>query len=208
MKKDMLAFIGMIIGLIIILATFFLPWYSTQVSGGGQEMNSDMYLDRTEMEFMGSKITQSNEGIAFLNNTLYFIILTFIMTILALIGVIGFYYNLGNRDNMRKIGVIFGITTFIIAISSIFYFMIVALNQMQEARSMYFSTSGAEDTLPDISFWWSTEINGTQLSAGPGYAWYFMIIAGIIVLISAVLLYKCRASETQKVMQTSLPPTE
>jgi len=80
--------------------------------------------------------------------------------------------------------------------------MIGALNQMQETRDMYFSFSGAEDTLPDIGFWWSTNVNGAQLSAGPGFAWYLMIIAGIIVLISAILLYKYRVPQIQKVLQT------
>jgi len=103
MNKNVLTSVCIIIGVVIILISFFLPWYNTKVVSGGVELGSSLYLDRGEMDIIGGqKIIQSNQGVDFLNNTLYLTIATFILSVLALIGVIGFFYNLSNRNIMKK----------------------------------------------------------------------------------------------------------
>jgi hypothetical protein len=67
---------------------------------------------------------------------------------------------------MGKIGGIFGILTFILALIAPLYFM----------------TSAFLESYGNIGFW--------NEFGGPGYAWYLMIIAAIIALISSVPLFK------------------
>ena len=139
---------------------------------------------------------------------MYLTIITFIIAVLAIIGIFGFSYSLGKSNIMLKIGMISGVITFIFTIITVLYFMIESVNQMQEARSSYFLISGAEDTLPEIGFWWNTNINGANISAGPGYSWYLMIIAGIIVLISSIILYKNKKAEVYSTTPSPYPPNQ
>ena len=187
MKKGVYCLIGIVVALVLILLSIFLPWYGTSVTGGGAEMSANIYLDKTETDssFMG-KTTMSNEGVDYIQNTMYLTIITLIICIIALIGILGFAFNFGNPVTMKKMGAILGIITFIFAMITIIYFMNSSTNLISESGSAYSAISGQE--VPDIGFWYSDTIDGASISAGPGLSWYFMLIGGIIALGSAIKL--------------------
>jgi len=227
MKKGIASLVCIIIGLIIIIVSFFGPWYSTHMrysyeSYGGYggfgsnyssntEYYQNFYLTKIEMQgtMMGQDMSQSfsydymkeqmesssqstNSGLYnIFGNTMYIVIGVLITSIIALIGIAGFTLNIGNYNTMRKIGLIFGIITFILAILSIGYFWMAWNNQMQESISNYSSYGGSYDT-PDFTygFWFNQSQAGNQMSMGPGFAWYIMIIGGFLSLISTILIIK------------------
>jgi hypothetical protein len=186
MKKGIGCLIGIIVALVLILLSIFLPWYSTNVTGGGAEMSANIYLDKTEMDSFLGKTTLSNEGVDYIQNTMYLTIITLIICIIALIGILGFVFNFGNHETMKKIGTGLGIVTFIFALITIFYFMIASTNIISESASIYFEITGQD--VPDIGFWYSDTINGASISSGPSFSWYFMLIGGIMALGSAIML--------------------
>ena len=188
MKKGMSCLIGIIVALVLILLSIFLPWYSTNVTGGGAEMSANIYLDKTEMDssLMG-KTTMSNEGVDYIQNTMYLTIITSVVCIIALIGILGFAFNFGNPVTMKKMGAALGIITFIFALITIIYFMTVSTNYISESGLAYSAISGED--VPEIGFWYSDTINGASISAGPGFSWYFMLIGGMIALGSAIKLF-------------------
>jgi hypothetical protein len=120
---------------------------------------------------------------------MYISIFAIITTIIALICVLGYIFKVGSSNTIRKLGVIFGIITFILAITAVIYFMIGWNNQVQEGISAFSTMSGTEVTeIEDIGFWYSQRQDGNVFTMGPGYAWYLMIIAGIITMISSLFI--------------------
>lgn len=245
MKKGVMASTCIIIGLIIIVVSFFGPWYTSHAkySFGGSapfegfgsnfsyetDYNQNFYLTKMEIHgtMMGQQMTQSisydymkkqmqassqtmNMGIYdIFGNTMYIVIGALITSVLALIGILGVALNFGKSDTMRKIGIIFGIVTFILAISAIGYFWMGWNNQMQESISSSYSSSGTYDA-PDITlgFWYNYNQDGNEMSMGPGFAWYLMIIAGIITLISTFLILKKEVQPAPEFISNLEPPPE
>ena len=103
------------------------------------------------------------------NNYLYMAIIALIFCIIALIGTLGLAFNFGKANTMTKIGGGFGILTFIFALITPLYF---------------FMDFAAQSYSAGVGFW--------NDFGGPGYAWYLMIIAAIIALISAVAAFKSK----------------
>lgn len=176
--------------------------------GGESNVYQDFYLTKIEMHdtFAGVPIRESmdydviqegleltqglpvpeevnigfkevEQGLAMFDTTRYLTIGILITSILALIGILGFV--LGKANEMRKIGIIFGIVTFILAIIVVCYFAIGV-------------------TLYGGGLWNTMEQYGTTASSSPGYAWYLMIIAGITSLISSVVIYKTPVPTEEK----------
>ncbi|MCK4365946.1 MAG: hypothetical protein KAW45_07835 [Thermoplasmatales archaeon] len=196
MKREMYALISMIIVLILILVSFFMPWYSSGglISGAGM-MSLDIYLDRITMKTLYSgDVSMSHgesEGMEYIGTVLFIAIAALITSILALIGILGIHYHFGSLKNMRRIGISFGIVTFIMAIIAIFYFMMGTINTIQTSQEIYY---GSSQTIPfggsNPSFWMNLNVEGMAISAGPGIAWYLMAIAGLITLASSGLILK------------------
>ena len=72
MRRELFALIGMVIGMILIVMAFFVPWYSTMGSMGTETTSSDIYLQRTTMN---SPITgemsidyEGREGVEYITN--------------------------------------------------------------------------------------------------------------------------------------------
>ena len=103
------------------------------------------------------------------NNYLYMAIIALIFCIIALIGTMGLVFNFGELSTMRKIGGGLGILTFIFALLTPIYFLV-------DFASQPFSSM--------VGFW--------NDFGGPGYAWYLMIIAAIIALISSIAAFKIK----------------
>lgn len=173
MKKGGVTLIGMIVALVFILIGFFGPWYTLSIMG----VDASYGLTSAEIAGVsysyGEQESQMGDAKGIFDNTMYMTIIALIFAIIAIIGILGAAFNFGNPNTMGKIGGIFGILTFLLAIIAPLYFM----------------TSGLLDSLEsgmEIGFW--NELGG------PGYAWYLMIIAAIIALISSIPMFKKQAA--------------
>lgn len=203
MSKGLIACIGMIVGLVLLLVAFFGPWYTILGSGSlGADYNVRFFLDHLEAKgtFMGSALSFSmnyaeasvNAGNIGVNTNSFAVVdmamrLTIIAVVSAVISVIGmlaFVLQKGRSRPMKYLGGGFGMLTFVLALVPAVYFM---------------STGFAQDS---TSFWFSQTVLGVTLQGSPGYAWYLMIIASIVALISsaATLMKKISPAEP-------MPPT-
>ncbi len=146
MKKGIVPIISMIIGLVFILVAVFCSWYNSDVNAE-YRVHNDFYLTEIVMdstmigekqlisydEFKnlppmdpGADTSWAEDLYATFNNTQYLTIGLIITSILALIGVLGCVAGKVNR--LRKVGVTFGIITFILAIFIACYFANVGHN--------------------------------------------------------------------------------
>ena len=213
MKKGIISVISMIIVLVFILVAFFSPWWSGEMKSsfgfGETDYHQDMYLTKTVIDgtSMGQPIEQSinhddfknlppmnpeadtswaEDLSATFNNTQYLTIGLIITSILALIGILGCVAGKVNR--LRKVGVTFGIITFILAIFIACYFAI-SLNNILVEQGFTANLFG-ESQVYDMGFWSSINTDEFTSSSGPGFAWYLIILAGITSLISSVVVLK------------------
>lgn len=88
---------------------------------------------------------------------------------------------------------VFSIFSFSFALCAIFYFMFFWNNLIQRGISLFLSDSGITlipSQLADMSFWYNFNFGETEISMGPGFAWYFLIFGAIFVLIAFILNYK------------------
>ena len=194
MRRGIVALIGIILALVFILVGLVGPWYgmSTKTSYGDSE--ASISLTATTMTSGGVTQTKSHadaraeaekyggstEGYDVVNTTFIFTILAFILSILALVFILGYMFMTGKENMMKNLGMIFSILTFVLALIAVFYFM-VALPGTNEMKD----SAGNE-----IGFWYSESISGTSISYGPGISWYLMLIGAIFGLIAAIFLLK------------------
>ena len=205
-KKGILSIIYMIVVLVFILVAFFSPWYSSEISSEIDHQHNDFYLTKivTDSKAMGEQSINYDEFenllpmesgadtswvedfSATFKNTQYLTIGLIITSILALIGVLGCIAGKVNR--LRKVGVAFGIITFILAIFIACYFAI-SLNNTLAEQGFPVNIQG-ETQVYDMGFWSSINTDEFTISSGPGFAWYLMIVAGIIAALTSVVIYK------------------
>ena len=192
MKRDLLALIGMVICLVFILLAFFTPWYNSVIEGdydliGEVKTDSSLYLTKivTKYRGMGESGTDSHDYTDdvpykyIFDITLILMIGVFIIFIIALICIILLNFSTQNIEiKIRKFAVIFCIISFILAILAPIFFMVALPNEMEK--------SGFESA----SFWYDKKDENSTKTMGPGFAWYFIIITAIILLISSIFLSK------------------
>jgi hypothetical protein len=184
MRKDAIALIGMILTLIFILIAFYGTWYSIRMSVMGQEGSIEMTLTQMVYGEMEQAITYeeakassvpglNTDQLDVFSNTMYIVIIALFFAFIGVLSHIGHIYKLVKSDILKLLGGIFGILVFILGIVAVIYFM----------------TSGFYET----DFWFSQTLMGTEMYGEPGYAWYLMIIAAIIALISSIPLFTKQA---------------
>jgi ABC-type polysaccharide transport system permease subunit len=172
MKKGVIALICMLVALVFIIIAFIGPWYS------GKEDNFELNNTLTESTSTigGQEVTVKFEDMPdsdvkdVFGNTYLLTIVTLVFAILSLLLVAIHMFKMINMDMLKMIASIFVILTFILAIVTALYFM---------------------TALPASSEW-----NGDffQDNAGPGYAWYLMLVGGIFALISGIFLFTDKKS--------------
>jgi hypothetical protein len=210
MKKGMIAFVGMVIGLVLLVVGFLGPWYIISANGGSGtlNMNYNIGLYLTRMEVKGTMGTQdislsmsyveienniqttagvNTESFAVINTAMYITIFAIVIGFLAVIGMAAFVFHKGKPKMMKLFGGVFGILTFILALVPALYF---------------WSTSFSQNS---TGFWSSQDIMGITMTGGPGYAWYLMIVAAIITLIVAVAIL-LKKIETEPVKTEVVTP--
>lgn len=183
MRKDIVTLIGMILTLAFILIAFYGPWYSVNMSFAGQEVSVEMTLTQMVSKFdsqvqtityeeakTSSVYGLNTEELDIFSNTMYIVIIALIFTLIGLVSIIIYFYSSTKSDKFKQFIGIFGVLAFILGLVATIYFM----------------TSGFYET----DFWFSQDIMGSKMSSGPGYAWYVMLIAAIIALISSIPLFK------------------
>jgi len=206
MKKGIVSVISIIIGLVFVLMAVFCSWYNAEVNAE-YRLHNDFYLTEivTDSTMIGEKQSISYDEFknlppmdpgadtswaedlsATFNNTQYLTIGLIITSILALIGVLGYVARKVNR--LRKVGVTFGIITFILAIFIACYFAISLNNILAEQE--FTANLFGESQVYDMGFWSSINTDEFTASSGPGFAWYLIILAGITSLISSVVVLK------------------
>lgn len=184
----MFALIGMILALVFVIVALFGPWYemsstgntasmsltSTTGSSGGTTVTTSHADSRKQVEAVGG-----DAGVFdVFNIALYLTIFSLVIAILALVFLLGYVFNFGKPAMMKNLAMIFGIITFILALVAIIYFMVAFPGKLGDSYS-----------IKDVGFWDSKTILSTTVSFGPGFAWYLMIVAGIIALISSLFVF-------------------
>lgn len=210
MKKTMLPLILIIIGLIIIILSYFGPWYTLSINytllGMQANYNQQIYLSSIELSgnAVGFDFTQtilldameiegiSKDYIDFLQNVKTLTLISIITCILGFIGIAATLFNFGEKIHMKKIGIIFGIITFCLTILTIIYFVIGWTNieiTLQQNINNFFEKIGIINPYDThLGFWYTNVKNGNTFSIGPGYAWYLMIITGVLSWLSAFFI--------------------
>jgi uncharacterized Tic20 family protein len=187
MRKGIFALIGMILALVFIIVALVGPWYGVGLkypeSAGGQTETLDFTLTRAKGTMLGIPVDEGYDSPSMdetaknvFNYSMYITIFTLIIGILALIGVLGYVFGFGKPDTMKKLGWIFGILTFVLALVAVLYFM--------TALPVKTLAGGATD----VGFWYSKSQAGATISMGPGYGWYLMLVTAIIALITSIML--------------------
>ena len=194
MKKIMISLILLALSVFLILMSFFGPWYIT--SQTDSENGSKIYLTKWELALdEGGKTStktydfDESGGTAdkdMMDNTLYLTVISFIIIILSMVFCILLYKNIKIK-NLKMFISIICILAIIFSLITVFYFMNEVVSSANESRSAYNELS--DNDVPEVGFWDTMEYNGIEFTMGPGYSWYFVIIAGIISLISGIILF-------------------
>jgi len=197
MRKGIIACSGMIAGLVLIIIALFGSWYGIHGGGAlGTDYSVNMFLTHMEMQgtVAGQTISYSlryadaanyantagidADSFAVINNAMFLSVAACITAVIAVIGMVGFVLQKGSHQAMKYLGGGFGVITFLLTLLPALYFMMTGFSR----------NSGA--------FWFSETMMGMELTGGPAYAWYLMIVAAIIALIASVaILLKKQVSE-------------
>jgi len=203
MRKGIVAFGGMIGGLIFLLVAFMGPWYVMNGSGTlGMEYNVGFYLTRMEAKgsFNGQDISWSVEyaeakenaetlgvniqSFSVIDTARMLTLFAIATALISLVGFVGFIYQLGTLRIMKYVAGIFGLLTCVLALIPVMYVM----------------TTGFSENSSD--FWFSETALGVTITGGPGYGWYLMIIVSILALICAVAILVKKVSVEDAVVQS------
>jgi hypothetical protein len=187
MRKGVVAFSGMIAGLVLLVVAFMGPWYTMNGSGAlGAEYSVEFSLTNLEakgsiagQEFSwstGYAQAEENAQTVGVNTQSFSIIQTarsltlfaMVAVVLALLGMAAFVFQVGTQRIMKYVGGGFGLLAVVCALVPVVYVMTAGFSE---------NSSG---------FWFSQTVLGVTVTGAPGYAWYLMIAAVVVLLISAV----------------------
>jgi hypothetical protein len=192
MRKGIVAFSGMIVGLVLLIVTFTGPWYTMNATGTlGVDYNVGFYLTRLEakgtinnQDFSLSigyaeakenaqRVGVNTESFTVIETAMYLTFFAMMTALIAVIGTAAFVFRLGTPKTMKYIGGGFGLLTFLVTLIPALYVM---------------NTKFAENI---SGFWFNQSVLGVTVTGGPGYGWYLLIAASIIAMVSAAaILFK------------------
>lgn len=193
MKKNMFALVGMIITLLFILIALLGTWYTGTFEDGDGGIYFSLRAQTIEDEDGERETTSYSEmrddleenmgedadtgRLDVYRNTFYIVIIAFIIALIAIVTLFGNIFNFGKPETMKMLGTIFVILTFIFALVAALYFMTALPSEM------------SKDMPDDVGFWDEVDLMIVKMSIGPGYAWYLMLVGGIIALVSAIFIF-------------------
>jgi len=189
MRKGVVSFSGMIVGLVLLVVAFMGPWYAMNLSGVlGMDSDVEFYLTRMEVKgifnnqdlsvsvgYADAKENAQSVGVniesfTIIENAMYLTLFAMITNLIAIIGIAAFVFRLGTPKIMKYVGGGFALLTVVLVLVPPLYVM---------------KTQFAENT---NEFWFSQSVFGMTITGGPGYAWYLMIVVTILVLICGVAI--------------------
>ena len=209
MRKGVVSFGGMIVGLVLLVVAFMGPWYAMNM-GGALGMNGHVEFYLTRMEVKGifnnqdlsvsvgyadakenaQSVGVNTESFTIIENAMYLTFFAIVTSLIALIGIVAFVFRWGNSKIMKYVGGGFALLTFVLALVPAVYFM---------------NTKFAENT---SGFWFSQSAFGVTITGGPGYAWYLMIVVAIIALICGVTILVKKIVPEMTFSEKVTPPTD
>jgi hypothetical protein len=209
MRKGVFAFGGMIGGLVLLIVAFMGPWYAMSASGVlGMDYSVGFYLTRMEAKgvsnnqdfslsvgYAEAKQDAQNVGVntdsfTVIETAMYLTFFALATALIAVIGMAAFVFQVGTAKFMKYIGGGFALLTFILALIPALYVI---------------NTKFAENI---NGFWFSQSVLGVTVTGGPGYAWYLMIVASIIVLICAVAFLMKKIVSEAVTIDAAAPPIQ
>jgi hypothetical protein len=190
MRKGVVSFGGMIVGLVLLVVAFMGPWYTMNLSGAlGIDGHAEFYLTRMEIKgtFFNNQdlsisvgyadakenaqsVGANTDSFTIIENAMYLTLFAMVTNLIALIGIAAFVFRLGTPKIMKYLGGGFALLTFVLALAPALYVM---------------NTKFAENT---SGFWFSQSLIGVTVTGGPGYGWYLMIVVAIIALICGIAI--------------------
>jgi len=188
-----------VIVIFLIISTFFFSWYCISIGMSmffffPISVDADMNFHLTEINIESSSMMNDSESvsvsysemeedikeedkeevgnlISLFRNMSIFVIVLLIFSIIAFIGILCTTFNFGNKKTMKKIGISFGILTFIIGIFTAGYFIYAwdsdviqngLPNSEDDSETVtinLFDTEEGEEKLNNIGFWDSKSIS-------------------------------------------------
>lgn len=189
----MIALICMLLTLVFIIVALVGTWYSVSGEINGEEGYTNYGLtsyetknpgqDTETQSYADDKKDYEDAGmdvpgwIGVYDTTFYITIIALIITIIALICILGMTFSFGNLKTMKMLGGLFGILVVIFCLVAPIYFMTALPAEM------------SKDSTEDLGFWDEIDVLGTKISFGPGYAWYLMIIGFVFSLIASIVVF-------------------
>lgn len=225
MKKNIIGMVFTILALVFIAIGLVGSWYNAHMEISMTmfelESNADIYLTRLEgTSTMGGNVQTQSLSIDeareqykaagmdtgffdTIGNALILTILALIFAIMALI----FSILSVKIPKLQKIGGILAILLFIFALIAPILFMTGFSGYLDEQAAIA-EASSPSSNIGDIGFWYSKSMEGLDMSMGPGYAWYLMIIAAVFGLIAAIMLFvkQKQPMPMPSTMQMETPP--
>ena len=192
MRKGIVSLFCMIVVLFFIVMSMVGPWYgmsavSYEVSMSLTSSTSTISGETVTTSYSDArKMAETNLGadismIEIFDITFYLVIFVLVIAILALIFFVGYFFNSAKQGVIKKLAVMFGVITFILTLVSVFYFMFAFISKMNTFSNM--------QGIQNVGFWYSYSISGVDLFMGPGFAWYLMLTAGVVALISVIFVF-------------------
>jgi hypothetical protein len=187
----------LIVGAILLVATFALSWYTISASLNGSSFAIDFHPNQVVASGGGISVTASYAGSPLnLNNTgnLYTAVEGLIVGGL-IVGLLGGILGLltPSRPNLRKGAVVLGVLALIFAIAG--PLMLAAAQPGALASDAQPGSGGGGGIVPTNSsigpgatFSGSASANGGSISWGPAIGFYLAIVAGVISLIGSLML--------------------
>ena len=207
MRKGIVAFGGMIVGLVLLIVTFMGPWYTMNATGAlGVDYNVGFYLTRmeakgtinnqdfslsigyTEAKENAQSVGVNTESFTVIETAMYLTFFAMVTALIAVIGIAAFVFRLGTLRIMKYIGGGFGILTGLLALIPAVYVM---------------NTKFAENI---SGFWFNQSVLGVTVTGGPGYAWYLMIVVATIAVISAAAILLKKITPDDASVEKIVPP--
>ncbi|UCD91931.1 MAG: hypothetical protein JSV43_06775 [Methanobacteriota archaeon] len=224
---------GFVLGLIafvLVVICLFGPWFSVHMSGSMMGINIDADAGyglggiTVDMNYMGmdasvymsySEVssTGGDDMIGVFTITQFFVIPALIFTLLFFIFAIA--VGLGKMGN--GIAVVLGVLGIIFTLMAFIYFAAAIPSTLAQQTTV----PGVTGSFSMTGFWGSDTLNldlgmgmgsiNMDVSWGPGYAWYLMIVAFAMILIATIMMIGARPKPKPTVAYTpavySMPPT-
>jgi len=195
-----LAFGLSLLGVLLLVASLFLPQWSLQSNALNLEtasMHADMYVFGTSLTTgTSSSFTYTQNLEAGAQQTLIILLITSSAAImLAAIGSSSLRDS--SRDHQKRASVALMMLASVVALASPLIFMLALPNSPSSTSSGY-----------HIDFFGSMSVLGFSMSCGGGIGWFLQIAASILLIAATILTVKVQSNGTRMPLTSSQPTAD